>query len=92
MAYQVIFRSSATRALKKFARPLQEEVISAAESMKTNPRPPGVKKLRGYRHMFRIDLGAGYRIAYEVADNDHVVTIWAIADRKDIYAIVRRLT
>jgi len=52
-------------------------------SLKENPRPLGVKKLKG-QEGYRIRLG-NYRILYLVDDREKKIEIFSIARRKEIY-------
>jgi mRNA interferase RelE/StbE len=52
-------------------------------SLKENPRPLGVKKLKG-QEGYRIRLG-NYRILYLVDDRERKIEIFSIAHRKEVY-------
>lgn len=82
--YTVVLSSHARRALRKLARSVQERVIVALELLKADPRPPKAVKLKGEDNVWRIRVG-DYRIIYEVIDEDLVVWVVRIADRKDVY-------
>ncbi len=41
-------------------------------TLRTSPRPPGVTKLEGLDHLYRIHEG-GYRIVYAIRDKDLLV-------------------
>ena len=41
-------------------------------ALKTSPRPPGVTKLEGVDHLYRIREG-DYRIVYAIRDRDIIV-------------------
>jgi mRNA interferase RelE/StbE len=50
-----------------------------------NPRPAGVKKLKGNNEdLYRIRSG-DYRVVYSIEDEIRVVDIRKIGHRKDIY-------
>lgn len=53
-------------------------------TLSNDPRPSGVKKLRGYDSTYRVRVG-NYRIIYEVNDRTQQISILWIADRKDAY-------
>lgn len=63
---------------------LRTRLTNAIESLSTTPRPPGVKKLKGFDHRYRIRVG-DFRILYEVRDRLLLVLVLDVADRKDIY-------
>ena len=64
-----------------FAR-VDRKILSLAD----NPRPPGCKKLRGYKDQWRIRVG-DYRIVYYVDDAKELGTIVRVAHRKDVYEL-----
>jgi mRNA interferase RelE/StbE len=49
-----------------------------------NPRPPGCKKLRGYRDQWRIRVG-DWRVVYLIDDAAKLVTITRVAHRREVY-------
>ena len=50
-----------------------------------NPRPPGCIKLAGAEDLWRIRVRQ-HRVIYQVLDDDQlVVTVVKIGDRKDVY-------
>jgi mRNA interferase RelE/StbE len=49
-----------------------------------NPRPPGCKKLRGYRDQWRIRVG-DWRVVYLIDDVARLVTITRVAHRREVY-------
>ena len=66
-----------------------ERLDTALESLKTNPRPRGTKKLTG--NIFRIRIG-DWRIIYSINDKDRLITIGKIARRsEDTYNGVKDL-
>jgi mRNA interferase RelE/StbE len=48
-----------------------------------DPRPPGCEKLSG-EDKYRVRQG-NYRILYEIADADLVVTVIRVGNRRDVY-------
>jgi mRNA interferase RelE/StbE len=49
-----------------------------------NPRPPGCKKLRGYKDQWRIRVG-DWRVVYFIDDGAKLVTIARVAHRREVY-------
>jgi mRNA interferase RelE/StbE len=47
MTYQTEISSAAQRQIKKLPRDIQADIILAIEALASNPRPDGVKKLKG---------------------------------------------
>jgi mRNA interferase RelE/StbE len=62
---------------------LTTQILRPPYDLIDNPRPHGVKKLKG-RDGYRIRVG-NYRIIYEVYDDQLIIDIIAIGHRKDIY-------
>ncbi|MBI2849940.1 MAG: type II toxin-antitoxin system RelE/ParE family toxin [Chloroflexi bacterium] len=54
----------------------------AIESLLNNPRPHGVRKVRGKREAYRVRVG-NYRVIYEVDDGEHEVLISRVLRRNE---------
>jgi len=81
--YQVRITKTAQKQLDKIPSQIAARLFDLIQSLATNPRPHGCKKLKG-RDGFRIRKG-DFRIIYDVIDNLLIVEVIAIGDRKDIY-------
>ena len=53
-------------------------------SLKTDPRPPGVRKLKSQTAVWRIRVG-DYRILYDIDDKKKIVIIIEIKHRREVY-------
>ena len=62
-----------------FAR-IDRKILALAE----NPRPPGCKKLRGYKDQWRIRVG-DWRVVYIIDDQAKRVSITRVAHRREVY-------
>lgn len=62
-----------------FAR-LDRKIIALAE----NPRPPGCKKLKGYKVQWRIRVG-DWRVVYLIDDAAKHISITRVAHRREVY-------
>ncbi len=62
-----------------FAR-IDRKIMGLAE----NPRPPGCKKLKGYREQWRIRVG-DYRVLYRIDDARQLVEVTRIRHRSEVY-------
>jgi mRNA interferase RelE/StbE len=60
-----------------------ERVLDAITALANNPRPHGCVKLAGANYS-RIRIG-DYRVAYEIDDAAHSVTIVPAGHRRDVY-------
>jgi mRNA interferase RelE/StbE len=61
-----------------------DRVVTKLDSLATEPRPPGCKKLRGADDLWRVRVG-DYRIIYAIDDAHAAVEIRVIRHRKDAY-------
>ena len=53
-------------------------------SLAGNPRPPGCKKLKGFKDQWRVRVG-DWRIIYFIDDAARLVTIARVAHRREVY-------
>jgi mRNA interferase RelE/StbE len=82
--YELRFRPAALRQLRKLDSQIARRIKSTTETLRSEPRPPGVKALTGQRGWLRIRVG-DYRIVYEVRDSELVVLVIQIGHRSQIY-------
>jgi len=59
-----------------------ERLREAVNSLATEPRPQGVRKIKGAERAYRIRAG-NYRVVYEVYDSDNLVLILQVARRSE---------
>jgi mRNA interferase RelE/StbE len=82
--YKLRIKKSAAKELEAISRKSDRQRIAASiESLAENPRPPGCKKLSG-SDRYRIGQG-NFRIVYSVEDDELIVYIVKIGDRKSVY-------
>ncbi|EKR65421.1 addiction module toxin, RelE/StbE family [Leptospira weilii str. 2006001853] len=81
--YSILLSKSVTKQLDKLPENIADSLIETIEGLAKNPRPQGVKKLKG-RDGFRIRKG-DYRIIYDIQDQKLIIEVIAIGHRKDIY-------
>lgn len=74
---------SAQQQLLTFAKPLRKLLLRRLLALRANPRPPGVTKLEGLDHLYRIREG-DYRIIYTVRDKDLLVLAIKTGARAEI--------
>lgn len=82
--YEVVLRPAAQRDLRKISEPSYGRIIAELNSLKEQPRPPGVRKLVGQDNEWRVRVG-DYRILYEIDDFNRIVRIFRIAHRREVY-------
>jgi len=82
--YSIRFKKSAQKELSQISTPYNLKIVQAIDALSEDPRPPGVKKLKGEENAWRIRV-ADYRIIYTIEDIIQIVEIQRIRHRKDVY-------
>lgn len=82
--YTVVVSLTAEKELHRLPGRIIEKVIGVLASLQANPRPVGCKKLKGYKHLWRVRVG-DYRIIYAIDDVILLVDVREVGHRKDIY-------
>ena len=82
--YRVLLERAAERDLARLSSEIHDRVIVAIQSLATNPRPPGCRKLAGSKSDWRIRV-RDYRVVYEIADEIRVVRINRVRHRREVY-------
>jgi len=87
--YRLELTSQAQHQLDKLSVANLERTVAAIQRLIDNPRPYGVKKLRG--PIYRIRVG-DWRIVYAIFEKDNLTVIGKIARRsKDTYKKIKGL-
>jgi len=81
--YSVYLQPSAKTELDRLSAKLIQRVFPRVESLASNPRPPGCRKLKGGENEWRIRVG-DYRIVY-TDDAKRLVEVTRIRHRRDVY-------
>jgi mRNA interferase RelE/StbE len=81
-AYELFFRESVWKELKKVPKADLKKILSRIEILGTDPRPKGCEKLTDHE-LYRIRQG-NYRIVCSIQDNE--LTVWMVkaGHRKDV--------
>ena len=82
--YAIVFTPAAKRDLNALPRTILRRVDAKIQSLRENPRPQNMKKLRGREGFLRVRVG-DYRIVYQVADDRLVVLVVRIGHRREVY-------
>lgn len=82
--YNIEIAPAAERDLKKLNKILSSSggIINAIDDLSFNPRPPGVKKVKGFKNTFRIRVHS-YRIIYDIYEKDNRLIILRIIKRSE---------
>ena len=83
-SYSLCFNTSVKKELRQISKPYLQKILDKIYSLQKDPRPFGVKMLRGEDRYYRIRLG-DYRIVYDIDDLVAVVTIVAVGHRREVY-------
>ena len=82
MSYKLKFLPSALKEWKKLAPPIQKQFKKKLQDRMQNPRNKA-SQLRGFKNTYKIKLrSAGYRLVYEVNDNEIVIYVIAVGKRE----------
>ena len=90
MTYKLKFLPAAKKEWDKLAEPLKKQFKKKLAERLINPHIPSAR-LKGYDSVYKIKLRtAGYRLAYEVIDDEIIIYVLAIGKR-DKNAIYKKL-
>jgi mRNA interferase RelE/StbE len=81
--YTVEISNPAKKDLKRLSQDVQKRIIPVLRSLAAEPRPEGVRKLRG-SGAYRIRCG-DYRVVYDVDDERTEVIVLVVRHRSSAY-------
>jgi mRNA interferase RelE/StbE len=82
--YRISIKCSAVKEIEAIPQKKERQrIIKRIGNLAANPRPPGSRKLSG-NDRYRIRQGA-YRIVYSIKDNELLVVVVKVGNRKDVY-------
>ncbi|MEK6645952.1 MAG: type II toxin-antitoxin system RelE/ParE family toxin [Candidatus Firestonebacteria bacterium] len=82
--YNIIIKEIAQKDIRHLDKPLIKVIINKIKNLSENTRPQGTLKLSGEENRWRLRIG-DYRILYEIDDKAHIVTIYRVRHRKEVY-------
>ena len=82
-SYNVRIKRSAAKELEAVPPKDRKRIARRIEGLAAEPRPQGCEKLSG-EEKYRLRQGA-YRILYEIVDQELIVTVVKIGNRRDVY-------
>ncbi len=82
--YNLGIKPAARKELEKLSDVLLARVVPKIESLATDPRQAGCKKLQGHRDLWRIRVG-DYRVVYIIDDDEKSVSVTRVAHRREVY-------
>lgn len=83
-SYSIQWKRSAEKELRRLPKEVIPRIVQAVENLSRNPYPPGVRKLVGSEHTYRVREG-DYRIVYDVRETVLTIEIIRVRHRKDVY-------
>ncbi len=81
--YTVRLKQSAERELRHLPKEDIARILKRLHALAEQPRPPGSQKLTG-KDQYRLRQG-DYRILYTVDDANHLVLVFKIGHRREVY-------
>lgn len=83
-SYRIEVSATAERQIRKLPRADQVSVVRVIQTLATEPRPSGCRKLSGYDDAYRVRVGR-YRVLYSIEDRRLIIIVLRVGDRKDVY-------
>lgn len=84
MAYLVIISKSVQKQINQLPASIKTKVQDKIVLLKSESRPSGVVKLKGYDNQYRLRVG-DYRIRYEIFDEELKIEILQCKHRRAVY-------
>ena len=84
MSYEIKLTRRAEKEILKLDTAIFERIKAAIDGLGENPRPLGVRKLRGRENEWRIRVGR-LRVLYTIHDATRRILVYRVTDRKDVY-------
>lgn len=82
--YTLAISRNADKDLAALSPSFRQIIIRKINSLLINPRPHGVKKLKGEQDQYRVRVG-DYRIVYEIKDSILLIIVIRVRHRKEVY-------
>jgi mRNA interferase RelE/StbE len=84
-SYKLVIKRSAAKEIELIGqKKTRRRVVEWIQELAENPRPHGCEKLSGKHPRYRIRQGP-FRILYEIKNDELVVYVVKVADRRDVY-------
>jgi mRNA interferase RelE/StbE len=84
-SYRVLIKPSAAKELEAVDQKKdRQRIVASILALADQPRPVGSEKLAGQSDRYRIRIGR-YRVVYSIADDELIVLVVRVADRRDVY-------
>lgn len=83
-SFEIEWKRSASRELRTIPRETRDRILRIVESLSTDPRPHGSRKLIGSENSWRLRIGA-YRVIYCIYESVLVIEIVRVGHRREVY-------
>jgi mRNA interferase RelE/StbE len=84
-SYRLVIKRSAAKEIESIRqKKTRQRVVERIQGLAKKPRPHGCEKLSGKHQRYRIRQGP-FRILYEIKDDELIVYVVKVADRRDVY-------
>jgi mRNA interferase RelE/StbE len=84
VSYGIELTRRAEKEILKLDAAMFEQIRAVIDGLGDNPRPLGVRKLRGRESEWRIRVGR-FRVLRTIHDATRRILIYRVTDRKDVY-------
>ncbi len=82
--YSIVLKSSALKELDALDDSVFNRIDRKILALAETPRPPGCKKLKGYKDHWRIRVG-DWRVVYLIDDSTKRISVTRVAHRREMY-------
>jgi mRNA interferase RelE/StbE len=84
-SYRVLIKPSAAKEVEAVDQKKdRQRIVARILALADEPRPVGCEKLAGATDRYRIRVGR-YRVVYSIVDDELLVLVVRVADRKEAY-------
>ena len=81
--YRIVFKNSFAKDLRAIPKEDVARILRRIDALADDPRPAGTEKLSA-QERYRVRQGV-YRILYEIADTELIVTVVKVGHRREVY-------
>jgi mRNA interferase RelE/StbE len=81
--YRIVFKKSVAKDLRRIPNEDVTRILRRIDALADEPRPAGAEKL-SVQERYRVRQGV-YRILYEIADDELIVTVVKVGHRREVY-------
>ena len=86
-SFEIVFRASVRKDFRGIPQEDAERILRVIGDLAHTPVPPGARRLAGHG-VWRIRVGR-YRVLYEIARDEIVITVIRVGHRRHVYRGIR---